>query len=126
MLDASTLRVRVKNWFDFSNLDEYRLSWSVTSDDGTRLAGGELFPSCGPQACVDLTIGNIRLPDTAVEGYLLLEWRRKEASPLVGCDWVVAYDQYVLPGKAKRFAAIPAATGKSGSPSTKRRAHCGN
>ena len=114
LLDASTLRVRVKNWFDFSNLDEYRLSWSVTSDDGTRLAGGELFPSCGPQACVDLTIGNIRLPDTAVEGYLLLEWRRKEASPLVGCDWVVAYDQYVLPGKAKRFAAIPAATGKIG------------
>lgn len=108
LLDARTLRVRVKNWFDFSDLDEYRLAWSVATDSGERIAGGELTASCAPQQSVELTLGSVKLPATAAEGYLLLEWRRKSPTPLVGSDWVVAYDQFVLPGKSKRLPALPA------------------
>ena len=40
LIDKKNLTVRVKNWFDFSDLNEYILHWKVTGDDGTVLAEG--------------------------------------------------------------------------------------
>lgn len=104
LVDKKNLTVRVKNWFDFSDLNEYILHWDVTGDDGTVLAGGTREVSCAPHATVDVTFGAAKLPKTLREAYLNLSWTRREAAPLVAADWEVAYDQFVLPvSKNHRF-----------------------
>ena len=114
LLDPRTLRIRVKNWFDFTDLDRYRLTWTLVADDGTQLAGGETSPACAPHETVEVALGTARLPRSVHEAFLNLEWHRKEASPLVGTDWTVAYDQFVLAGPAKAAAPFRAAEGTTG------------
>lgn len=94
--DEKNLTIRVKNWFDFSNLNEYVLYWSVTGDNGTVLVEGTKEVACEPHATVDVTLGSVKLPATIREAYLNISWTRKEASPLIDTDWEVAYDQFVL------------------------------
>lgn len=97
MINKNNLTVRVKNWFDFSNLNEYILHWQVVGDNGKLLAEGNKEVNCAPHATADVTLGKVALPANVREGYLNLSWTRKEASPMVGTDWEVAYDQFVLP-----------------------------
>ncbi len=112
LLDAKTLRVRVKNWFDFTNLDRYRLVWALVGDDGQRLAGGETSVSCAPHATAELELGAVRLPRNVHEAYLNLEWYPREATALVPADWTVAYDQFVVAGPAKSARPFAVASGK--------------
>lgn len=81
LIDKKNLTVRVKNWFDFSDLNEYILHWKVTGDDGTVLAEGNKEVACEPHATVELTLGAVQLPKTIREAYLDLGWTRK--SPLL-------------------------------------------
>ena len=97
LIGKKDLTVRVKNWFDFSDLNEYVLNWNVTGDDGTIIAEGTKEVACAPHATVDVTLGDVKLPKTLREAYLNLSWKRQEATPLVNTDWEVAYDQFVLP-----------------------------
>ena len=97
LIGKKDLTVRVKNWFDFSDLNEYVLNWNVTGDDGTIIAEGTKEVACAPHAMVDVTLGDVKLPKTLREAYLNLSWKRQEATPLVNTDWEVAYDQFVLP-----------------------------
>lgn len=109
--DKKNLTIRVKNWFDFSNLNEYMLHWNVTADNGTVLAEGTKEVSCEPHATVDLTLGAVKLPATIREAYLNLSWTRKEASPMVTTDWEVAYDQFVLSTSKKGMTYLPTQSG---------------
>ena len=113
LLDARDLRIRVKNWFDFTDLDRYRLTWTLVSDSGERLAGGETTLSCAPHATVETALGTVRLPRDVHEACLNLEWRLKEATPLVDTAWTVAYDQFVLAGPAKSAMPFSAAEGRT-------------
>ena len=113
LVDAKNLKIRVKNMFDFSNLDEYRLHWSITADNGALLAEGDRELNCAPHQTAELQIGAVKLPRTAHEAYLTLKWYRKEASELVGTSHTVAYDQFLLAGTAKSVA-MPAAKGVLG------------
>lgn len=68
--------------------------------------------NCAPHATADVTLGKVALPANVREGYLNLSWTRKEASPMVGTDWEVAYDQFVLPGTKGSTAYLPAKAGQ--------------
>lgn len=107
LIDKKNLTVRVKNWFDFSNLNEYDMHWDVTGDDGKVIAQGTKEVACEPHATVDITLGNVKFPGNIREAYLNLSWTRKEASPFVSTDWEVAYDQFVLPANSKSTAYKP-------------------
>lgn len=111
LLDKQNLTVRVKNWFDFSDLNEYLLHWNVTGDDGTVLAEGAKEISCAPHSTTDISLGGVKFPKTIREAYLNLSWTRKEATPLVASDWEVAYDQFVLPASKKTWACKPVKVG---------------
>lgn len=113
LLDAKTLRIRVKNWFDFTDLECYRLVWTLVAEDGTRLAGGKTGVSCAPHETGEITLGTIRLPRTIHEAYLNLEWYPRETTPLIDTNWIVAYDQFILAGPAKTSMAFPAVSGKT-------------
>lgn len=113
LLDKNNLKVRVKNWFDFSDLNEYVLHWNVTGDDGAVICEGTKEVSCAPHATVDITLGSVKLPHTLREAYLNLSWTRKEAAPLVDTCWEVAYDQFVLPVSKNARAYKPAKAGNT-------------
>ncbi|WP_455590493.1 glycoside hydrolase family 2 TIM barrel-domain containing protein [Bacteroides sp.] len=113
LLNKKNLTLRVKNWFDFSNLDEYILHWDVTGDNGRVIARGTKEVSCAPHATVDVTLGSVKIPAGMREAYLNLSWTRKEATPLVAADWEVAYDQFVLPVAKTGTAHLPEQSGET-------------
>ena len=111
--DRKNLKVCIKNWYDFSNLNEYILRWNVKGEDGTVLAEGTKEVDCEPHATVDVTLGAVKLPNTVREAYLNLSWSRKEATPLVDTDWEVAYDKFVLAGNKNTTAYRPQKAGET-------------
>ena len=113
LVDKKNLTIRVKNWFDFSDLNEYLLHWSVMGDDGTIVAEGSKEVTCAPHAVVDITLGAVKLPKTLREAYLNLSWTRVKATPLVTSDWEVAYDQFVLPVSKNSWSGKPAKAGNT-------------
>lgn len=112
LVDKKNLTVRVKNWFDFSDLNEYPLHWNVTADNGTVLAEGTEEISCAPHQTADITLGAVKLPKNIREAYLNLSWTRKTAAPLVDTAWEVAYDQFVLPVAKNSKAYLPKVSGE--------------
>lgn len=107
LVNPKNLTVRIKNWFDFSNLNEYDLHWNVTADDGAVLAEGTKEVSCLPHETVEVALGAVKLPGTIREAYLNLSWTCKTSSPMVDTTWEVAYDQFVLPATGKVKAYLP-------------------
>lgn len=108
LVDAEDFHLRIKNWFDFTDLDRYVLVWTLTGDDGKRIARGETIVPCPPHQTNNLFIGasSRLLPSHVHEAYLELKWYPRVATALVPTDWVVAYDQFVLEGPAKQ-ATVP-------------------
>ena len=113
LVDKKNLTIRVKNWFDFSDLNEYLLHWGVAGDDGTIVAEGSKEVTCAPHTVVDITLGAVKLPKTLREAYLNLSWTRVKATPLVTSDWEVAYDQFVLPVSKNSWSGKPAKAGNT-------------
>ncbi len=104
LIDPKNLTIRVKNWFDFSDLNEYILHWNVTTDEGVVCAQGTKEISCAPHATADVVLGAIKCASAGREAFLNISWTRKEATPFIATNWEVAYDQFVLPGSKKATA----------------------
>lgn len=102
MMDTSKLAVSVRNWYDFSNLNELKLNWKVNTADGKVIMSGAIDNvNCAPGDSVLLQLGNA--PVLSEPAYLDLSWTTKKASGLVPAGYEVAYDQFTIP------AANPAA-----------------
>lgn len=112
--DEKNITVEIKNWFDFSNLNEYEMQWNVTADNGNILAEGNQSVDCAPHATTQVTFGDIKMPHGTQEGYLNISWRKKEAAGLLDKNWEAAYEQFILKGNAKTAAYIPIKNGKTG------------
>lgn len=93
--DAGTLTVAVKNWYDFTNLDQYTLYWKVTDAEGKTLQQGTKTVAAKPYETVEFSLGHYA--EGATPAFLDLSWRPKKAAPFVGTDYEVAYDQFELP-----------------------------
>lgn len=48
LIDNENLTVTVKNWYDFTDLENYTLHWNVTADNGNILAQGEVITGLCP------------------------------------------------------------------------------
>lgn len=96
LVDPSTLTVSVKNWFDFTNLDAYTLTWKVTTPSGKVLKQGTETIKCAPHATEQFSLGDYST--TEPEAYLDLSWTPKKDAPMIDHTYEVAYDQFVLPG----------------------------
>lgn len=93
--DPSTLTINIKNWFDFTNLNQYTLTWKVTNPEGQTLQSGTRTIDCAPYQTVSVSLG--QFTPTAQEAFLDLSWTPKTATPFVATDYEVAYDQFLLP-----------------------------
>jgi len=95
LVDPSTLTVKIKNWFDFTNLDQYTLNWKVTYAKGAVLQSGECTVNAEPYQEVTVSLGNYT--PGVDETFLDLSWTPKHDTPFVSHTYEVAYDQFELP-----------------------------
>lgn len=106
---AATGRFRVTNRFYFTDLEKYRLSYSVTGD-GRVVKRGEIPLSLAPQqtTVVEVPVGTLkRRPGT--EYLVNFEVTTRVSEPLVPAGHVIAYDQFALPVEGERTAYRPRA-----------------
>ncbi len=99
--DENTGTVTFKNWYDFTNLDEYLLHWEILSDDGRVLESGVYETSCEPHHLVELTFplkASLLKEKSAREVYLNFYWKPKKLNEWQKevRDYVAAYDQFVI------------------------------
>ena len=97
MIDARELRLSVRNWYDFTNLNAYTLRWQVMGDNGKLVAEGNQLINCPPHEETEIILGKIKLPASLREAYVNLSWVSNDSSPLIPENYEVAYDQFVLP-----------------------------
>ena len=92
-IDAERGLVEIKNKFLFTNLNEFELYWSQTSDKGV-FRDGVMTVDAEPaeKKIVDLELNRI----TNTECYLNFEFRTKEATPWAEAGHVVAEEQFIL------------------------------
>lgn len=106
-----SIALTVKNWYDFTDLNEFTMRWSVVDGDGKVLAEGEKSVNCAPQAVADVELSAVSIPDDANDVYLNVDWLTKKATEQVPAGYAVAEEQFVLrqqprmsPGIAKKSA----------------------
>lgn len=106
LVDPETLTISVKNWFDFTNLDQYTLNWKVTTPEGKVITSGERTIAAKPYETVEVSLGTYT-PELE-EAFLDLSWTPKKDAPFVGRGYEVAYDQFALPVAESDTASVAA------------------
>ena len=92
----NTVTVDVRNWYDFTNLNNYTLDWQIVDADGHVYAQGTKTVDCAPGQTVAVTFDKPKdLPATG-DVYLNLDWKTKAAHGFVPKDYAVAQEQFVL------------------------------
>lgn len=111
LVDPVKLTIKVKNWYDFTNLNAYVLHWQLVDNNGQVLQEGTREVSGAPQSetTVSLVPEGVRKPAATQEMYLNLSWKPKVAQAFIKVSDEVAYDQFVIPVntlKASKFVAV--------------------
>jgi len=96
--DLTGGRFRLHNGYNFTNLEDFRLAWSIVADGEPVTAGtvGDLQAVPGADAEVALAYV-LPAPDPGVEYFLNLSLRTKQAEGLVPAGHEVASEQWSLP-----------------------------
>jgi beta-galactosidase len=108
-VDLNAGLVKIKNWYDFSSLDQ-RVSgfWKIEANGEEIAAGTVPVSGIAPhtEKTVQLGLPSI-VPEAGVEYFLTLEFRaKKNDHPLVGEGHLLAWDQFMLPiGKPAGYSA---------------------
>lgn len=91
-IDAARGVVEVKNKFMFTNLNEYELHWSQSSDKGEFCSGTLVLDvKPGEKTVIDLELSRIK-----TECYLNLELKTKEDNEYCKAGHIVAEEQFVI------------------------------
>ncbi len=112
-VDLSTGQVKIKNWFDFTALDQaVSGSWKIEAN-GKVVQTGELQGlEIGPRAEKTVLLGFQKIvPEAGKEYFLTVEFRaRKGYHPLVAEGHLLAWDQFPLPVEKAAAEADPKGT----------------
>ncbi len=96
LVNEKNLEIEIKNWYDFTNTNEYKMAWNITADNGEILYSGEENISCEPHETALFKFGAKKLPKNIKEAYLNISWLSKETKGMIPCNHEVAYDQFVI------------------------------
>lgn len=115
LTDADKLTVKIKNWYDFTNLNAYVLHWQLVGDNGKVLNEGTKEMAARPHAETEVTLLPEGIKKTVGIGemYLNLSWTPKVAQPFISTTDEVAYDQFVIPVHNVKQPKLVAATLKT-------------
>ena len=94
----SANEIKVKNYFDFTTLDKYKLEWKLEADGIVLDSGSIDFPFIKPHGSSVISIDFKKpLIAPATHYYLTLTARLKEAAVYAEKDFVVSVGQWQLP-----------------------------
>ena len=104
----SANEIKVKNYFDFTTLDKYKLEWKLEADGIVLDSGSIDFPFIKPHGSSVISIDFKKpLIAPATHYYLTLTARLKEAAVYAEKDFVVSVGQWQLPWyKEPEYAGI--------------------
>ncbi|MEG2514348.1 MAG: DUF4981 domain-containing protein, partial [Bacteroidaceae bacterium] len=92
-----TNRLTVTNWFDFINLDNYYLQWTVEAN-GTAIDSGKLdFPTIKPHSSVEMEIPFKTIVPDNREYFLKVEALPRTSLPYASKGHIAAFEQWQLP-----------------------------
>ena len=90
-------RLRIRNEYFFRDLSNYRMDWTLLCDGQVVKTGQVDEISCAPQATAEVTLPIGRC-DGAGEYLLNVDYKLKDAEPLMTAGQTVAYQQLTVKG----------------------------
>jgi beta-galactosidase len=107
-IDLKLGKIEISNRYDFKDLDDTELYWTVVGDD-QQIAADVISTLSIPQrssSVISLSIPRIR-PGAGVEYFLNLSFRTKVSNPLIPKGYEVAWEQFLMPiSNPKKMADI--------------------
>ncbi|MFC1554578.1 glycoside hydrolase family 2 TIM barrel-domain containing protein [candidate division KSB1 bacterium] len=97
-VDLSEGKIEIINYFDFTNLNEISMNWSILADDIFIFDQTFKYLNLSPHSSeiLDLDLPVI-VPEPGVEYFLNVSFRQKNASDLLEKDYEIAWEQFQLP-----------------------------
>lgn len=96
LLDNEKVTIRVKNWFDFTNLDAYKMQYTFINSNNKVIAKGEKLLTLAPKSTAELIIEKPNLSTEMGEVFLNINWFQKQNNLFRTTTDVVAYDQFLI------------------------------
>ncbi|MDG5798902.1 glycoside hydrolase family 2 TIM barrel-domain containing protein [Marinilabiliaceae bacterium ANBcel2] len=114
LIDSENMLVEVKNWYDFTNLNEYTLEWEVMNDRGDILSNGEMIVDCMPGDTKQIQLAESLPvdPENGNELFILLNWTSNYEKSFIPEGYRVAYDQFVVSHLDNREIALTGERGR--------------
>ena len=100
------ITIKVKNWFDFTNLNAYQLNWQIVDENGKVLSKGTKNVDSAPHETTTITFPTANLKATT-EAFLDLAWQPVNDGLVITKNDVVAYDQFTLKQAANCTTYLP-------------------
>ena len=99
LVDPVSGRIRIVNRHDFTNLDAFAGSWTLSADARGTLARGDLgLLSVAPHDSIDVDLPLPPVdPAPGVEYFLTVEFMAREDRPFLPAGWLAAWEQFTLP-----------------------------
>lgn len=104
--DIATKTLRIKNDYDFLNLNEFELIYTILADGEQILTGKVDIPSTLPGATVDISLPYDYTAETSVEYLLNVNICLKSARSWADKGYSIAAKQFVLAERAALLAAV--------------------
>lgn len=95
------LEFEVKNWYNFTDLSNYKLSWEMVGDNGQIIAKGTKEMAGAPHSVTAFSLPQIKYPKGVKEVFVNLSWSDKRDNALLDDNHEVAFNQFVLVANAK-------------------------
>jgi len=113
-------KVKIRNKYDFTNLNEFTLEWNITEDGKIIQSGklGSLNIEAGKEKEIQLKISKIT-PAEGARYWINFNFFSKDAAPLVPQGHKVAWDQLELPFKTPKVAFKAGTNSKPQTSTTK-------
>lgn len=90
-------QLKVTNWHDFINLDNYLLYWKVECDGKIVESGTMDFPALSARSTATLTLPFNSDRIKGKEYFVMVEARTRTSAPMVPAGHTVAFNQWSLP-----------------------------
>ncbi|PID92926.1 MAG: beta-galactosidase [Bacteroidetes bacterium] len=101
--------LKVTNNYDFTNLKDFDLSWTLSADGVSLSSGRQQAPDVAPGRSAFVKLGlDLAAMDPVKEHFLNVELRSKKETPMVPANHVLAFEQFELNPSALNTAALEA------------------
>lgn len=102
---SDPIRLTVRNWYDFTDLSDFDMYWSLVDGEGRTWDSGVKNVACSPGDSIVVDLSEVAVPTDASDVYLNIDWRTHRGSGFVPAGYAVAEEQFVLSHKPYEVAS---------------------